>query len=350
MRIGIATVQVPFVRGGAEFLAESLLRQLRLAGHEAEIIAVPFKWYPADRIPDHMLACRLLDLAESCHVPIDRVIGLKFPAYMIPHPNMVLWLLHQHRGAYDLWDTRMSDLRHVPNGDHIRRVITEADKRIIPQARACYTISKNVSRRLQQFCGLPSTALYHPPPHDDRFHCDGYDDYILLPSRINSAKRQDLAVKALTRTKHPVKIVFMGPADDPSYGDRLREITASDPALHDRAIWTGSVSDDAKYEYYAKCLAMIFPVFDEDYGYVTLEAMLSAKAVITCADSGGPLEFVRHEQTGLVCPPDPDSIAAALDRLWEDRALAREYGQAGRTRYADLEIGWNRVIDRLTAT
>ena len=41
-----------------------------------------------------------------------------------------------------------------------------------------------------------------------------------------------------------------------------------------------------------EALGVIFPPLDEDYGYVTLEAMLAAKPVITCTDSGGPLEFV----------------------------------------------------------
>ena len=87
MRILIATVQVPFVRGGAEIHAKGLRSALRAEGHEAEIVAVPFKWYPPERILDHMLACRLLDLTESAGTPVDRVIGLKFPAYFVPHPH-----------------------------------------------------------------------------------------------------------------------------------------------------------------------------------------------------------------------------------------------------------------------
>ena len=56
MQILIATTQVPFVHGGAEVHARSLLEALRRAGHEAEIVAIPFKWYPPERILDSMLA------------------------------------------------------------------------------------------------------------------------------------------------------------------------------------------------------------------------------------------------------------------------------------------------------
>ena len=106
MRIIVATVQVPFVRGGAEMHAEGLRDALQREGHEAEIVAVPFKWYPSSRILDCMLACRLFDLSESSGAKIDRLIGLKFPAYLYPI-RIKLWILHQHRAAYDMWDTQL---------------------------------------------------------------------------------------------------------------------------------------------------------------------------------------------------------------------------------------------------
>jgi glycosyltransferase involved in cell wall biosynthesis len=91
----------------------------------------------------------------------------------------------------------------------------------------------------------------------------------------------------------------------------------------------------------------VYPPFDEDYGYVTLEAMLSSKPVITCLDSGGPLEFVLHGQTGLVAEPTPQSLAACMDRLWSDRGKARAFGIAGRDHYQSLGISWKNVVARL---
>jgi hypothetical protein len=108
---------------------------LRSEGHEAEIVAIPFKWYPPERIPEQILACRLLDITESTGMTVDRVIGLKFPAYFIPHPNKVLWMVHQHRQAYDLWDNTLSDLVGFPNGCQIRGAIREADTRLLPEAK-----------------------------------------------------------------------------------------------------------------------------------------------------------------------------------------------------------------------
>ena len=92
---------------------------------------------------------------------------------------------------------------------------------------------------------------------------------------------------------------------------------------------------------------MIFPPVDEDYGYVSLEAMLSSKPLITCTDSGGPLEFVEPGVTALVAEPSAGALAEALDQLSEDRAEARTMGQAARERYAGMRISWETVLEAL---
>src|SRR5688572_31994330 len=95
---------------------------------------------------------------------------------------------------------------------------------------------------------------------------------------------------------------------------------------------------------YAHAIAVIYPPTDEDYGYVTLEAMLSSKPVITCADSGGPLEFVVNEKTGLITEPSAKALASALDMIWDDREQARLWGEAGRTHYESFDITWDNVV------
>jgi glycosyltransferase involved in cell wall biosynthesis len=346
MRVAIATVQVPFVWGGAEILAEGLRHALRAAGHEAEIVAVPFKWYPPERILDHMLACRLLDLSESCGTPVDRVIALKFPAYFIPHPNKVLWTLHQHRTAYELWSHSLGDLIHFPNGAQVRDAIRQADRQLIPQARAVYTISRNVSRRLQQYCEIDSKPLYHPPKHADEFYREEAEDYLFFPSRLGRTKRQDLVLEALAQTEQPVRVRFAGAADEVVYAEELK-VLARQLKVHRRVEWLGPVAEEEKRRLYARCLGVIFPPVDEDYGYVTLEAMLASKPVITCSDSGGPLEFVRPNQTGLVVEPTPPALAAALDEVWVDRDRGRAWGLEARADYQRREINWTNVVQRL---
>ena len=346
MRILIATAQVPFIRGGADAHAEGLKEALIASGHQAEIVAVPFKWYPPEAILDHMLACRLLDLTEVAGTPIDLLIGLKFPAYLISHPRKVLWILHQHRTAYDLWDHPLGDLIETSNGLQVRDAIRQADQQLIPQSRAVYANSRNVADRLKRYSGIDSTPLYHPPPNAEHFYCAPAEDYLLFPSRLTHPKRQSLVLEALARTKRQVRVRFTGNSDRQSYGDELKAL-ARKLRVHNRVEWLGQVSEENKRDLYARALAIVYPPFDEDYGYVTLEAMLASKAVITCTDSGGPLEFVQHEQTGLICEPVDHSLASALDLVWMEREQPKEWGAAGRALYDKMKITWPDVVKKL---
>ena len=346
MRILIATSHVPFIRGGAEIHAEGLRDALLAEGHEAEIIAIPFKWYPPERILDHMLACRLLDVTEVAGTPVDMVIGLKFPAYLIPHPNKVLWILHQHRTAYELWDHPLTDLVYYPNGTEVRDAIREADRQLIPEARAVYANSRNVAERLKQYCGIASQPLYHPPPGAEKFYSSKAEDYLFFPSRLCLPKRQSLVLEALARTREPVRVRFAGSPDKPSYEEELQALARS-LRVHNRVEWLGTVEEEEKRDLYARSLAVVYPPMDEDYGYVTLEAMLAQKPLVTCTDSGGPLEFVLHEKTGLVVEPTPDALAGAFDTLWSGRERAREWGAEARARYESLDLTWARVVKTL---
>src|SRR5579862_804207 len=346
MRVLVVTSGVPFIKGGAEILADNLADALRAAGHAAELVCIPFKHYPPDRIPNQILACRLLDLTESCGVRIDRIIGLKFPAYLIPHPNKVIWLLHQHRSAYELWDHPIAgDLIRCPDGPVIREAVRRADREMIPEAKAVYTLSENVSRRLSRFCNISSQPLYNPPAHAKLFHNGSVEDYFFFPSRITGVKRQMLVLQAMARCRKRTVVRFAGEADNPG------ELAACMQAiqnfrLESRVEWLGWISEERKRELYANCLGVLFPPVDEDYGYITLEAMLSSKPVITCSDSGGPLEFVVNRETGLVADPQPESLAQAMDSLWMDRRFSAALGDAGRARYQDLGISWDHVVEK----
>jgi glycosyltransferase involved in cell wall biosynthesis len=347
VKVLILTSGVPFIRGGAEILAEELCRAICAAGHEAEIVTLPFQPCPPARIPEQMLACRLLDLTETCSLRIDRVIGLKFPAYLIPHPHKVIWLLHQHRTAYELWDhPAAGDLIHYADGPTVRDAIRRADSVLLPEAQAIFTLSQNVSGRLLRYSGIQSEPLYNPPVHAALFHKGSADDYFFFPSRINPVKRQSLVIQALAHCREPVQVYFAGEADHPAQqAECLKAVR--DLRLNDRVAWLGLISEEEKRQRYANCLAVIFPPLDEDYGYVTLEAMLSSKSVITCSDSGGPLEFVIHDQTGLIAAPTPQSLAAAMDAIWGDRRHAAAMGDNGRERFQNLRITWENVVGKL---
>lgn len=344
MRIAVVNTQVPFVRGGAEQLAGWLIARLREHGHRAELVNLPYRWDPPQKLLDHALAARLTRVSD-----FDRVIAFKFPSYYVPHDDKVLWLLHQHRPAYDMWGTEYS-LPDTAEGRYVRKAIIEADNRVLGEARRVYAISNVVARRLSIFNGHEPIVLY-PPLGDDRaYYCEEPENYLFFPSRINPIKRQYLAVEAMRYVSSDVRLVIAGDAD--IRGTDLDTVSnlIDEYQLHARVeLLPGWLPERRKLELLARCLGVLFIPFDEDYGYVTLEAFLAAKPVITCSDSGGPLELVEDGVSGWVSEPDAVSIAAAIDRLAANRDQTRRLGMGGRERVQALGINWDRVVEELTA-
>ncbi len=346
MRILISTVQVPFVDGGAEALARSLKKVLISKGHQTEIVSIPFRWYPPERIHEHVLACRLLDLQEANGLKVDKVIGLKFPAYHVRHPNKVTWIIHQFRTAFEMWGTEHCDLSPYPNGKAVKDSIESIERSLLPEAKGIFTISETVTDRLKQYCDIDSKPLYQPPENAASFHAGEYGDYLYFPSRLNRWKRQHLALEALALTKQPVQLRISGAPDNPAYMEKLQTMVDS-LGIKKRVQFLGRVPFDNMVKEFAGCRGVLFPPEQEDYGYITLEAMLSSKSVITCNDSGGPIEFIRNEKEGLISDPTPSALAGAMDHLWKYPSFARESGLMARARYDELNISWDHVVENL---
>lgn len=345
MRIAIAMVQVPFIKGGAEILAEMLKNELIRRGHIADIVTIPFKWYPEDSLVDSMMMGRLMDLTEVNGEAIDRVIAMKFPAYYVKHSNKVLWLMHQHRQAYDLWNTEYGDLENFPEGEKIRNLILECDKAYLTEAQSIFTIAQNTSNRLKQFCSIDSKVLYHPPLNYEKFHCEKYGDYVFYPSRIDSIKRQRLLVESAKFLKTPAKIVLAGSGSEAELKYIHNLIEKSN--LQDKVTLAGFISEEEKISYYANSLCVYFGAYDEDYGYITLEAFFSEKPVIVHPDAGGPLEFVENGQNGYIVENRATLIAEKIDYLYNHREEAAKLGQAGKKSLQNKHMNWDYVIDNL---
>ncbi len=346
MNILILNTQVPFCSGGAEILANDLNYQLRLAGHSSEIVTLPFKWYPQQTLVNSILAAKLFDISSYNGKDVDRVIALKFPAWLMPHENKSFWILHQHRTAYDLWDSEFSDLAAMSEGALVRDLIRSEDQKAISSSDKVYTISRTVTDRLSRYCRLDSGVLYPPPRHIGALKHHDYGDYFYFPSRITPVKRQELIIEAMAHVSEPVRVVFAGEADNPEYLSQLKK-RASEIDSVGSIEWLGRVDDSEHLSLYSNALMVIFTPLDEDYGYVTPEAMLSGKAVLTVKDAGGATEFVTHEETGLVEEPDPVQIGVAMSRIWQDRKLARLLGENATEAISRFDFCWEHILENL---
>ena len=344
-RVVVLGVQVPFVRGGAEYLNEELVRQINLWGKarsvKAELVQLPYKWYPETQILSDMLAWRMLDISEANGVKVDLAIATKFPSYASSHPNMGLWLVHQHRVLYDLQGTAY-DVAHLTHEQQeIRDSLRSIDKRILESIDKRFTISTTVTERLQNFCGLSSSVLYPPSRLATEIYPGDYGDYVLYVGRLETIKRPNLLIEALAQCKSGRAVI----AGTGAQFDELRRL-AEKLGVSDRVELKGFVDDDELLKLIACCRAIFYTPVDEDFGFATIEAFHAFKPVITSDDSGEVERIVRHTQSGWVSPSNPVALAESLGKCFAESS-ERLKSMAGAGYELARKITWDNVIQNL---
>jgi Glycosyltransferase len=346
-RIVITFAGVPFIKGGAELCIESLQTELKRRGFDTEIISIPFQWNPKIELIKNTVIWRTLNISEIAGQTVDLVIATKFPSYVINHPNKVTWLFHQHRAIYDLYGTPYSDFDSNNQEDlRIREQIIRIDNKTLRESKKLFTIADNTTKRLRLYNKIDAETLYHPPKHYGKYYCEEYGDYILSVGRLEGLKRVELLIRAMQYTDKEVKCLIAGTGGLEPYLKQL----AHELKLRNRVNFLGFVDDDELLRLYANCFAVFFAPYDEDYGYITLEAFLSRKPVISCNDSGGVMEFAEHEVNSLVASrPDPAEFGELINRLYYERTSAgRDFGNNGYNKVKD--INWDHTIRKLTST
>lgn len=344
MRIAIASCHVPFIVGGATRIVDDLARCLQEAGHQTDVVWIPV-WETWREIPGQLLAMRLFDLGAWC----DRLVTIRTPSHLLLHHDKHMWFLHHHRGAYDMWGTPYQDIPDTPEGRRVRDMIHHSDACGFEEAQRIFAVSPTAQARLRTFSGVTADVLYPPLFDAHTYRCDPAERFMVYPSRITTAKRQVLAVEAMAHVTSDVRLVIAGPPDDDAALVAVHEAIERYDVADRVTLEARWISEEAKQDLLARSLACLFIPFDEDYGYVGLEACYSSKPTITCTDSGGVLGLVQDGETGYVVPPRPETIADAIDRLAANPGQAAQMGRAARDRPDQLGIEWSRVAEAFSS-
>lgn len=396
MKIAIvAPSAVPFVIGGAEKFWWGLQSAIRrYTHHEAELIKLPT---PELKFYDLIESYRRFSELTLDH--FDVIISSKYPAWMVSHRHHICYMQHTLRGLYDLYgvscnagtfhfqrsskDKELEDLflkeprleplarflfdrppdrsdltafwkwfyRIVDSpdlspsiyafpGPFIRAVVHYLDRiALSPQSIAAYfAISKNVARRADYFPeNVQARVIHHPT--DLEGLAPGNYRYVFTASRLTDLKRVDLLIQAFRQIDHPVEFLIAGTGGEEP---RLKKLAEGDPRIR----FLGFVNDQKLVELYRDALFVPYAPYDEDYGLITVETMKCAKAVITTHDAGGPVEMIRHEETGLIVEPTVKALASAMDRLLSNPQEAQAMGR--RAMESVHYINWeNTVCDLL---
>lgn len=382
MKIAIvAPCPVPYMVGGAEKLWWGLATHLNEhTAHQAEIIKLPSPEHDLPAIVRSYEAFANLDL-----LAFDAVISGKYPAWMVRHPRHICYMLHRLRGLYDSYrgpielpaplaaHAGIASLRTFmrrARGSHTalpeffarwnelaagavppgmmdfpgplaREIVRWMDDvALSPASIARYAaISATVAQRAGYFPPGVEVEVAHPPPHRAMLPGERQDHFYTV-SRLDVPKRVGLIVEAMRKVRTDLPLVVGGTGPEEA---RLRELAAGDPRIR----FAGFQGDEQVLENYRNALAVPFVPFNEDYGLIAAEAMQCAKPVITTLDSGGPCELVTDGVDGLVCAATAEALAAAMQRLADDRALAKAMGARAAVRGA--RVTWAAVSKALLA-
>jgi glycosyltransferase involved in cell wall biosynthesis len=345
MRVAVVTSTPLFVEGGHLVIARALVQALRDEGHQAELIQTPQNRF--GRQGAAYLATWLTDVGIGVDGrPVDQVISTRFPSYAVRHPNHVCWLNHTMREYYDQWGTFSRPLKWKSRLKETSRrtLIHAADRWLLKKnVRRVVCQSRSVQARLHRWGGIQSDVLYPPPPQR-AYRCDDYGDYIFAISRLTPLKRLSLLIEALANPEAAgVRCVIAGEGEE----HPVLEHAIVTRGLASRVKLIGRITDREMLDHLARCRAVCFPPLDEDYGFVTVEAFASRKAVITCTDSGGPAELVVDNVNGKVCPPRPETLAVALREVMEDSQTAERLGKAALEKVSSMT--WPKAVQRLMA-
>ncbi len=342
----IATTQVPYTEGGAEVLVRTLRKELSSRDFNVDVVQIPFSAEPKSELLRQMALWRNLDLKSFSGHDVDLVITTKFPSYMVNHPRKSLWLVHQHRQFYDLYASRFGDFSSDRDNETIRQMVMDADKKALEECQACYTISPNVTDRVNRYFGMNAPSLPPPLPLGDAYHRSEPENYLLSVGRICSIKRVDMMIKAMAQVDDSLKLKIVGLPDEAAHEQYLKN-EIDKHHLWNRVEFLGRVSEEDLISLFSKAFAVYYAPFDEDYGYVTLEALASGVPVITCTDSGGVLSYIEHGKNGLLAEPTVDAVAEQANRLLKEEGLRTAL--AANCTVGDFTATWDQVVESLTA-
>ena len=381
----IAPSGVPFVVGGAEKLWWGLSGHVnRHTQHAMELIKLPSPEHDFWSIAASYERWSLLDLSH-----FDAVISTKYPAWMVQHPNHVVYLQHTLRGLYDTYPQGMAlqpdrlppalqglwRLLQAPGcerallpeifarvralqqdasldpevlrtltalpGPLLRALVHKLDAVALqPGAiRAYFAISGVVARRKDYFPVGASVQVLPHPSNLEGLH-GGPAEFVFTASRLDPPKRIDLLVRAYRRSRTTVPLCIAG--DGPQAAE-LRALAADDARIR----FVGRLNDDELVAHYSRAALVPFVPFDEDMGLITLEAMAAGKPVLTVSDAGGVTEFVQDGVNGRIVAPQEAALADALDDLLANPARLVAMGEAAQRTAAS--VTWERTASALLA-
>lgn len=307
--------QTPLRSDDAAGLAARLCQALREHGHDVELIRIPFCEELGERVVEQMLAVRLINLDN-----VERAVALRFPAYLLPHEDRVVWL--QQRAAAP------------PGAPGVS--VRAAERSYLAEAVRLHAGSALAARELARDVGMSAPVLYAPLSDGGAYRCERYGERLLLLAADGVTPAVAVAVAALARAPG-ARLTLACPATAAEALAALaRELDAQEQ------VELVEIPDGRPFELLAAARALV--CVERDSELLAREAFRSSKAVIALADCGCAVELVRDRVNGRVAAT-VEELGQAFEELSRELALAERYGAAASS---VPEASWESVVTELT--
>jgi alpha-maltose-1-phosphate synthase len=181
--------------------------------------------------------------------------------------------------------------------------------------------------------------------------------YVLFVGRITRQKGVTHLVDAIDHLPPNIQVVLCaGAPDTPEIAAEMRAKVDHARRSHPHIVWIEKmVSKPEVIQLYSHCAVFCCPSVYEPFGIINLEAM-ACRAPVVASATGGILEVVEDNRTGMLVPFDQDlvtsfpanpeefarDLAAKITALLADPARARQYGEAGRRR-VEQHFSWSAI-------
>ncbi|MCE3018266.1 MAG: glycosyltransferase family 4 protein [Pirellula sp.] len=157
------------------------------------------------------------------------------------------------------------------------------------------------------------------------------DDFVVgTVAMIRPVKGLDILLDSAIRLDNSrMRWVIIGSGNDPATDELARH-----PKVAKDLRMLGKINSAANYLHAFDLFVM--PSRSEGLCRSLIEAMEQGLPSVV-SDAGGMKELIRHGQDGLVVPKEnPEALANAIQRLYEDEPLRKSMGQSARARAAEL--------------
>ncbi|MBA3266506.1 MAG: glycogen synthase [Nocardioidaceae bacterium] len=376
MRVGLLTREYPpEVYGGAGVHVDFLVRHLRevdgvvvdvsCMGAErpgAQAFAEQDRRFPDGNAALHVLSTDLA-MAASCGIA-DLLHSHTWYANLAGHLGALLYDIPHVVSAHSLEPQRPWKAEQLGGGYQIS---SWAEHTAFVAADAVIAVSRGMAadvlasypdvdeQRVHVIYNGVDAQFYHRDPDTDVVEALGIDPsrpYVAFVGRITRQKGVPHLLRAGLQFDPAVQILLLaGAADTPELKAETDEGIAALQSSRDGVVVVSEMLPrESVRQVLSSALAFLCPSVYEPLGIVNLEAMACETAVVS-SDVGGIPEVVVHGETGLLVPYSADDtaafeseLAAAVNELVRDPALARRLGKAGRQR-ALTSFDWAAIAD-----